>query len=176
MTASGNGGFGFLFNDGGGASTLKYSNGTIAASGASFSVQGSTADIGLTNATAIANNNTLLETTSTGNTMFNAQASTLQGVITTQTGGTSTVNLTQGTVWTMTGNSNATSLTNDASQIIYTPPTGDPTQLSSYKTLTAVNYTGVGGEMVLNTFLGDDSSPSDRLIIDGGRGDRRDEA
>ena len=167
ITASGTGGFGFLFN-GGGASTLNYSNGTIAASSASFSVQGSTADIGLTNATAIANNNTLLETTSTGNTVFNAHASTLQGLITTQTSSTSTVNLTQATVWTMTGNSNATSFTNDASQIIYTPPTGDPTQLSSYKTLTAVNYTGMGGGIVLNTYLGDDSSPSDRLIIDGG--------
>ena len=66
VTASGNGGFGFLFNSGGAPNTLQYSNGTIAASNASFSVQGSTADIGLTNATAIANNNTLLETTSSG--------------------------------------------------------------------------------------------------------------
>jgi hypothetical protein len=168
VTASGNGGFGFLFNSGGAPNTLQYSNGTIAASNASFSVQGSTADIGLTNATAIANNNTLLETTSTGNSVFNAHASTLQGVITTDVTSTSTVNLTQGTVWTMTGNSNATSLTNDASQIVYTPPTGDPTQLASYKTLTAMNYTGVGGTIQLNTFLGDDSAPSDRLIINGG--------
>ena len=168
VTASGNGGFGFLFNSGGAPNTLQYSNGTIAASNASFSVQGSTADIGLTNATAIANNNTLLETTSTGNSVFNAHASTLQGLITTDVTSTSTVNLTQGTVWTMTGNSNATSLTNDASQIVYTPPTGDPTQLASYKTLTAMNYTGVGGTIQLNTFLGDDSAPSDRLIINGG--------
>jgi hypothetical protein len=170
VTASGNGGYGFLFNSGGAPNTLQYSNGTITASDASFSVQGSTADIGLTSATATANNNTLLETTSSGSTMFNAQGSTLQGVITTETGSTSTVNLTQGTVWTMTGNSNATSLTNDASQIIYTPPTGDPTQLSSYKTLTVTNYEGVGGAIRLNTFLGDDSAPSDRLIINGGAG------
>jgi hypothetical protein len=168
VTASGNGGFGFLFNSGGAPNTVQYSNGTIAASNASFSVQGSTADIGLANATAIANNNTLLETTSTGNSVFNAHASTLQGLITTDVTSTSTVNLTQGTVWTMTGNSNATSLTNDASQIVYTPPTGDPTQLASYKTLTAMNYTGVGGTIQLNTFLGDDSAPSDRLIINGG--------
>ena len=154
---------------------MQYSNGTIAASNASFSVQGSTADIGLTNATAIANNNTLLETNVHRRTMFNAQASTLQGVISTATSGTSTVNLTQGTVWTMTGNSNATSVTNDASQIVYTPPTGDPTQLASYKTLTAMNYTGVGGTIQLNTFLGDDSAPSDRLIINGGAANRRDE-
>jgi hypothetical protein len=168
VTASGNGGYGFLFNSGGVANTLQYTDGTITADAASFSVQGSTANISLTNATAIANNNTLLETTSSGSTAFNAQGSTLQGVITTDAASASAVNLTQGTVWTMTGNSNATSLTNDASQIVYTPPTGDPTQLASYKTLTAMNYTGVGGTIQLNTFLGDDSAPSDRLIINGG--------
>ena len=145
VTASGNAGFGFLFNNGGAPSTLQYSNGTITASDASFSVQGSTADISLSNAVATANNNTLLETTSSGSAVFNAQGSTLQGVIFTQIGSASAVNLTQGTVWTLTGNSNATSVTNDASQIIYTPPTGDPTQLASYKTLTVTNYGGVGG-------------------------------
>ncbi len=170
VMASGNGGFGFLFNSGGGANSLNYTDGTITASSTSFSVQGSTADISLTNTTATANNNTLLETTSSGDTVFNAQASTLRGVITTDASSASTVNLTQGTVWTMTGNSNATSLSNDASQIIYTPPTGDPTQLASYKTLTVTSYEGVGGAIQLNTFLGDDSAPSDRLIINGGAG------
>src|ERR1700677_156324 len=125
-TAAGNGGFGFLFNNGGAGKTLQYSNRTIAAHNASFFGQGSTADIGLTNAIATANNNTLLETNASGAAMFNAMGSTLQGVITTDATSTSAVNLTQGTVWTMTGNSNATSVTNDASQIIYTPPTGPP--------------------------------------------------
>ncbi len=101
VTASGNGGFGFLFNNGGSASALNYSNGTIAATDASFSVQGSTADISLSNTIATVNNNTLLETTSAGNTAFDAQGSTLQGVIFTEPGSTSEVNLTQGTVWTM---------------------------------------------------------------------------
>ena len=59
-------------------------------------------------------------------------------------------------------------LTNNNSQIIYTAPTGDPTQLSSYKTLTASNYTGINGTLGLNTFLGTDGSPSDRLVINGG--------
>jgi Autochaperone Domain Type 1 len=149
---------------------LNYSNGRIAATNASFSVQGSAADISLTNTIATANNNTLLETTSSGGAVFNAQGSTLQGVISTDASSMSTVNLTQGTVWTMTGNSNATLLANDASDIIYTPPTGDPTQLASYKTLTVTNYEGVGGAIQLNTYLGDDSAPSDRLIIDGGAG------
>ncbi|HVX75987.1 MAG TPA: autotransporter outer membrane beta-barrel domain-containing protein [Bradyrhizobium sp.] len=167
VTASGAGGIGFLFNSGGSANALNYSNGTITASDASFSVQGSTANINLVNTRATVNDNVLLQTTSSGNTTFNAQASTLQGVITTDPS-ISTVNLTQGTVWTMTGNSNATNVTNNDSEIIYTPPTGDPTQLSSYKTLTANNYTGMGGTIALNTYLANDSAPSDRLVINGG--------
>jgi outer membrane autotransporter protein len=168
VTASGNGGYGFLFNNGGSADTLQYSGGTVTASAASFSVQGAAANINLSNAIAVTNNNTLLETTSGGNALFNAQASTLQGVISTQGGSTSTVNLTQGTVWTMTGNSNATNLTNDSSEIMYTAPTGDPTQLSSYKTLTVMNYTGAAGTLGFNTYLGTDGSASDRLVVNGG--------
>jgi type V secretory pathway adhesin AidA len=166
VTASGNGGNGFQFNSGAGTNTLQYSNGTIAASGASFLVQGGAiANIDLTAATATVNNGTLLQTS--GTTTFNAQGSTLQGVILTQ-GGTSMVNLAGGTTWTMTGNSNTTVLTNNNSTITFTPPTGDPTQLASYKTLTTVNFAGTGGEINLNTYLGADGSPSDRLIISGG--------
>lgn len=165
VTASGTGGFGFLFNNGGSADTLTYSNATIVASAASFSVQGATANINLAGTTAVVNNNTLLETS--GTTVFNAQASILGGVISTL-GGTSTVNLTQGTRWRMTGNSTATSLINDNSTIIFTPPSADPTQLSSYKALTVTNYTGANGRIGLNTFLGADGSPSDRLVINGG--------
>jgi outer membrane autotransporter protein len=166
VTASGNGGNGFVFNSGANPNTLQYGNGTIVANGASFLVQGgATANIGVAGATATANNGTLLQTS--GTTTFNAQGSTLQGVILTQ-GGTSTVNLAGQTLWTMTGNSNATSLTNDSSEIAYAPPTGDPSLLSSYKTLTVNNYNGAGGTIALNTFLGNDSSPSDRLVINGG--------
>ena len=42
--------------------------------------------------------------------------------------------------WNMTGNSNVTNLTNDPSVINFSPPVGDPTLLSSYKTLTVNNY------------------------------------
>jgi len=72
------------------------------------------------------------------------------------------------TTWTMTGSSNLTNVVNDPSIIVFTPPSGDPTQLASYKTLSAINYTGAGGRIVLNTFLGTDGSPSDQLVIDGG--------
>ncbi len=92
----------------------------------------------------------------------------LTGAIVTDSVSSSTVTLGSGTTWTMTGNSNVTNLTNNDSSIIFTAPTGDPTQLGSYKTLTATNYTGTGGEILLNTYLGGDGSPSDRLIINGG--------
>jgi outer membrane autotransporter protein len=35
-------------------------------------------------------------------------------------------------------------------------------------TLTVANYVGAGGNLVFNTFLGADNSPSDRLVINGG--------
>jgi hypothetical protein len=35
-------------------------------------------------------------------------------------------------------------------------------------TLTAANYVGASGNLVFNTFLGADNSPSDRLVINGG--------
>ncbi len=168
VTASGTGGIGFQFNAGG-SNILSYQGGTIQASEASFSVQGAIANIDLATTTAVANNNTLLETSNGGNTTFSARNSTLQGVITTPAGNTSAVSLSQGTVWTMTGNSTATSVTNDASQIIYTAPSADPSQLASYKTLTVTNYVGRGGSIALNTYLGTDGSPSDRLVITGGQ-------
>jgi len=59
----------------------------------------------------------------------------------------------------MTGNSNLSNLVNDPSKIVFTPPSGDPTLLASYKTLGTMNYTGLGGRIVLNTFLGTDGSP-----------------
>ena len=128
VTPSGSGGFGFLFNNGGAASTLRYSNGTIVASNASLSVQGRDSrhqsqqcDRDREQQHPARNSRPQAAPCSM------PRRSTLQGVIFTQTGSTSAVNLTQGTVWTLTGNSNATSVTNDASQIIYTPPTGDPT-------------------------------------------------
>jgi outer membrane autotransporter protein len=70
----------------------------------------------------------------------------------------------------MTGNSTATTVTNDSSRIIYTPPVGDPTLRSSYKTLTVSDYIGAGGLISLNTRVGGDGSPSDRLVISGGSG------
>jgi outer membrane autotransporter protein len=98
-----------------------------------------------------------------------ATNSTLTGAaLTAGAGSTSTLTLQGGSLWTMTGSSNLTNLTNAASTINFTPPVGDPTDIASYKTLTVVNYVGNNGTIGLNTFLGADGSPSDRLIINGG--------
>lgn len=93
--------------------------------------------------------------------------STVTGSAFTAPGSVSNLTLIDST-WIMTGSSNITNLVNDPSLIQYTPPTGDPTLLASYKTLTVVNYVGINGQLGLNTFLGNDASPSDRLVINGG--------
>jgi hypothetical protein len=100
---------------------------------------------------------------------LNASNSTLNGSIFTDGTSTSNVNLTNGTIWNIQGpeNSSVTNLINSASTINFPVPVGNPTLQSSYLTLTTMNYAGTGGRLVLNTFLGGDSSPSDRLIIQG---------
>ena len=114
-------------------------------------------------------NNGLWLNVSGGSTLNLAMdSSTVQGAALTAAGGTSNVTLRNNSLWTMTGNSNVTNLINGSSLVQFTPPVGDPTGLSSYKTLTAVNYIGRGGTLGLNTFLGTDGSPSDRLVINGG--------
>ena len=95
------------------------------------------------------------------------EGSFFQGRFLTGDGSASSLMLIDST-WEMTGNSNITNLTNDPSVINFLPPVGDPTLLSSYKTLTVNNYVGEGGQIRLNTYLAGDGSPSDRLIVNGG--------
>lgn len=95
------------------------------------------------------------------NLTLTATNSTLTGAAVTQAGSTSTVNLVN-SVWNVTGNSNITNLVNDPSLIDFTAPAG-----GVYKTLTVNNYSG-DGTIALNTYLGTDGSPSDKVIIDGG--------
>jgi outer membrane autotransporter protein len=170
VTTSGAGSFGFLFEGSTGiANALQITGATVNSAADAFRVQGVTANIDLSGATVAAANGILMSTDGPAAASLTATSSSLTGAITTGAGGVSDVTLQGGTLWNMTGSSNVTSLVNaDTSSIVFSAPLGDPTQLASYKTLTAVNYTGMGGGIVLNTFLGDDSSPSDRLIIDGG--------
>lgn len=70
--------------------------------------------------------------------------------------------------WDMTASSELNNLTLNGSTLNYEAPVGDVTQQASYKTLTAYgNYVGNGGTIILHTYLGNDSSPTDRLVIDG---------
>ncbi|UPJ53911.1 autotransporter outer membrane beta-barrel domain-containing protein [Bradyrhizobium sp. 200] len=138
-----------------------------------ISVLSGTADVMLRQKTAVSSDSGVWldvrapASTNPGLLNLTADFSKLTGAAITEAGATSSVTLQNGTIWTMTGNSNLTALVNYPSQIIFTPPSGDPTLLSSYKTLTVANYTGLGGGITLNTFLGADNSPSDRLIING---------
>src|SRR5262249_39531475 len=110
-----------------------------------------------------------LNATGGGNVTITASdATTLTGAAVTVSGIVSSLTLSNPTtVWNMTGTSNVTNLTINASTINFTPPVGDPMQLSSYKTLTTNRFTGAGGEINMNTFLGADGSPSDQIVITG---------
>ena len=67
--------------------------------------------------------------------------------------------------WNMDGDSSVSALTlNTGSQINFAHSDADPT----FKTLTVTgNYHGDGGLLVMNTQLGDDNSPTDKLIVTG---------
>lgn len=174
VTTSGTAGsYGFLFQAPAGANTLTLDGTTVTAASDAFAVQSGTATIDTMGATVIGepysgNNGILLSVINGATATMTSDSSTLTGAITTASGSTSDVTLTGGTLWNMTASSNATNLTNDDSTINMLPPTGNPTQLASYKTLTVTNYTGTGGEIILNTYLGTDGSPSDQLVVNGG--------
>ena len=67
--------------------------------------------------------------------------------------------------WNMDGDSSVSALTlNTGSQINFAHSDTDPT----FKTLTVTgNYHGDGGLLVMNTQLGDDNSPTDKLVVTG---------
>lgn len=170
VTASGSGTFGLLVNGAAGATnTLELNGTTLSSTADSLHVNGANANITVTGSTVTDNNGVLLSTTGSASaTTFDAGASTLSGAITTGSGTTSAVTLHDGTEWTVTGNSNATSLANNASSILFATPAGDPTQATSYRTVTVGSYTGSAGAITINSYLGADGSPSDKLVVNGG--------
>ncbi|WP_324724506.1 autotransporter outer membrane beta-barrel domain-containing protein [Lelliottia sp. JS-SCA-14] len=102
----------------------------------------------------------VLLTQNNASTQLNASSSVLNGRILTPSA-ISNVALTNGTLWNMSADSNVTNLTNAGSTINYTPENG-------FKVLTVnQNYAGNGGVLNMNTALGDDNSPTDRLIVEG---------
>lgn len=100
---------------------------------------------------------------SAGKAHIDLSGSIATGSARTAAGSTADLTLRDTSIWRLTGSSNLTNLANDASLIDFSAPVG-----GSFKTLTTENYTGNNGTLALNTYLFDDGSPSDLLVIDGG--------
>lgn len=77
-------------------------------------------------------------------------------------GSVDSVSLDASSVWNVRGDSAVKTLTN-AGVVRFVSPGAQ----SGFKTLTVSDYIG-GGTLVMNTHLGDDTSPTDRLVVDGG--------
>jgi outer membrane autotransporter protein len=138
--------------------------------------------IGTANGGAGSNTVTLQGTGTASNPFVNFQTLIMQGTAWNWTGsGTFTTALLQSGTLTLTGTlgtSPAVSVSSGAALdmagvsqtfgnvnnagTIFTHGAGPGT------TLTVANYVGAGGNIVFNTFLGADNSPSDRLLINGG--------
>jgi len=157
--------------------TLNINAAMVSSAADAFHVIGVPADINISGSTVTGNNGVLLSTESGGTTNLTDTGSTLTGAILTEGvapgvmgtapgGSTANVSLTSDT-WNMSGSSTMTSLAENGSTINFAPPApgADLTALASYKTLTANVFTGNAGEINMNTFLGADSSPSDRIVI-----------
>ncbi|MBJ9165061.1 autotransporter outer membrane beta-barrel domain-containing protein [Citrobacter farmeri] len=74
--------------------------------------------------------------------------------------------------WDMTGDSSLTNLTLNNATLNFMAPVTSTSQLTraatTFKTLTVSgDYTGTNGNIVMNSQLGDDTSPTDRLVIAG---------
>lgn len=67
-------------------------------------------------------------------------------------------------LWRITGNSNLTTLDNRDSTVAFAAPTD-----GVFHTLTLNGYASTAGTLLLTSALGGDGSPTDRLVIDGGR-------
>ena len=95
---------------------------------------------------------------------INLASSQVIGAASTDSGSLSTLNMSETSLWKLTGNSNLSSLSNDNSLIDFSVP-----DAGNYKTLTVNQYQGNNGTIALNTYLYDDQSPSDKLVVDGGK-------
>lgn len=152
----------------GGVNNVTLSNATVNAAGDGILAAAGINNLLLSASTINALSGIALNVTSSTGTSVIADATTINGRVSTALGSVSNLTLRNNTLWNMTGSSNVTNLVNDNSLIAYSAPAGDPALLASYKTLTASNYTGANGTIGLNTYLGGSASPSDRLIINGG--------
>ncbi|MBU9263825.1 autotransporter outer membrane beta-barrel domain-containing protein [Burkholderia multivorans] len=171
---------------GGATSSVLIDGGSIrAVGGPAFAARGGSADIAVRNGTVVTTGNgTLLDLANGSRTTFTASAVNLSGDIVSDASSIGNVFLTERTTltgridpvaltvdgtstWNMTASSVLSSLTN-AGTVAFAAPTGSPALTGSYKTLTTGSYVGNGGTIALNTFLGADASPTDRVVVDGG--------
>lgn len=82
------------------------------------------------------------------------------------------LSLEDGSAWNMTKSSQLTNLTLNDSTLTFMPASTKILKMArdatSFKTLTVDgDYTGANGNLVMNTQLGDDASPTDRMIVAG---------
>ncbi|MDN7847305.1 autotransporter outer membrane beta-barrel domain-containing protein [Burkholderia seminalis] len=166
------------------SSVLVQGGSVTSVAGPAFAARGGKADITVNGTVVTAGNGTLLNLANGSNVTFNALGVNLAGDIVSDASSTGNVFLGYGTTltgkidpvalrvdgsstWRMTGSSVLSSLSN-AGLVAFAAPVGSPTLTGSYKTLTTGNYVGRGGTIALNTYLGADASPTDRLIVNGG--------
>ncbi|WP_324724512.1 autotransporter outer membrane beta-barrel domain-containing protein [Lelliottia sp. JS-SCA-14] len=116
-------------------------------------------DIHLANSVVSGESGVLLTQTD-AMTNLDMTSGTLNGRIKTDSA-TANIALKNSSIWNMSTDSNVTSLINDKSAVNFA-------QGGAFKTLTVNgNYTGNDGVLIMNTSLGDDNSPTDRLIVEG---------
>lgn len=160
----------FLNSDAGETTTASLTRTTLASeSASSISVNAGTANISLVSSQALINDGSWLSVGAGAIANLSIEDSHLRGSVVTPTTSVSSVALSNSR-WDMTESSTVSELVNNASAIQFGAPLADATQSSSYKTLTVNNYSGLGGTIGLNTYLGGDGSPSDRVVIASGQG------
>ncbi|MBR0828151.1 autotransporter outer membrane beta-barrel domain-containing protein [Bradyrhizobium manausense] len=165
VTTTGTGGsFGFLLQAATGVTNgLSLDRTFVTSTFDALVVQGGGASIDTVGSVVTSNNGILLSASQSAAVTMTNRGSDLTGAIFTDSSSTTNVSLSAQTVWTMTASSNVTNLANNDSNIVFTAPSGN-----AFKTLTVTNYAGSGGTITLNTYLGGDNSPSDRLVVNGG--------
>ncbi|MBI1649896.1 autotransporter outer membrane beta-barrel domain-containing protein [Hyphomicrobium sulfonivorans] len=125
----------------------------------------STTNLSLTASGSTLSGDSVIQNGSTAALAF-GNGTTLTGAFSTGAGSSASVEIDSSSSWYVTDDSNLTNLTN-AGLVQFTPPASS---VGPFKTLTTVNYVGQGGTLGINTYLGGDGSPSDKLVIDGGTG------
>ncbi|MEC5400041.1 autotransporter outer membrane beta-barrel domain-containing protein [Uliginosibacterium sp. H1] len=99
-----------------------------------------------------------------GQATVNLSRSVVTGAARTEAGSHSDVALRDTSLWHMTADSTLGTLRNQQSLIDFSAPAG-----GRYKQLRVENYEGDNGTVALNTYLYTDNSPSDQVVIDGGK-------